>query len=172
MPAAIHTEALPLFATLRDGDDELHLEIRMSDGQKAAFVTVDIAFPELAHRLVEFLNVSAEGGWQDAERLRMLSDAIYENKRTGSTEPLDARRLELLEAFHERLLERTDLEARQADVTRRFGNAPGFQEFARMQGLNITPTDPHTLTSRKGLFPATYFEDETEYAWRGWANRK
>jgi len=39
--------------------DEIHLECRMSDGQKGAFVVVDGDFPELARKLHDFLNADA-----------------------------------------------------------------------------------------------------------------
>ena len=43
-----------VYATVRDaceadgGDPELHIECRMSDGQKGAFAVVDAEFPEMA----------------------------------------------------------------------------------------------------------------------------
>lgn len=45
-----------IHATIRDGGDELHIECRMSDGQKGAFVQVDKEFPELADEICAFLN--------------------------------------------------------------------------------------------------------------------
>jgi len=44
------------YATVRDGDDEWHVECRFSDGQKYAAVTVDKPFEKLAHKIATFLN--------------------------------------------------------------------------------------------------------------------
>jgi hypothetical protein len=41
--------------TQRETEDEWHLKCRMSDGQKGAFVKVDIDFPELADKIEDFL---------------------------------------------------------------------------------------------------------------------
>lgn len=51
------------YATVRDAIsdnnmDELHIECRMSDGQKGAFIVVDSDFPELAQRIAAWLNTS------------------------------------------------------------------------------------------------------------------
>ncbi len=43
-------------ATVRDGDDEWHIECRFSDGQKIAAVTVDREFERLAHQISDGLN--------------------------------------------------------------------------------------------------------------------
>lgn len=48
-------EPMVRFATVRDGGDEWHVECRMSDGQKGAFVTVDSQFPGLAHQIAAAL---------------------------------------------------------------------------------------------------------------------
>lgn len=45
-------------ATVRDADDELHIECRFSDGQKFAAVRVDSDFPELANRIASFLSAN------------------------------------------------------------------------------------------------------------------
>lgn len=58
------------FCTLRDGDGETHIECRMSDGQKGAFVVVDESFPELAQRIASFLN-----GGGDVSRESALEEA-------------------------------------------------------------------------------------------------
>ena len=48
------TEPILNYATVREADDtkngfrELHIECRMSDGQKGAFATVDYEFPKMA----------------------------------------------------------------------------------------------------------------------------
>ena len=42
-------------ATVRDAGGELHIECRMSDGQKGAFVRVDAEFPGLADRIANVL---------------------------------------------------------------------------------------------------------------------
>lgn len=42
-------------ARLRDAGDEWHIECRMSDGQKGAFIRVDIEFEELAELITEAL---------------------------------------------------------------------------------------------------------------------
>jgi hypothetical protein len=44
------------YCTVRDGDDEWHIECRFDDGQKFAAVKVAIEFPQLAHRIADFLN--------------------------------------------------------------------------------------------------------------------
>jgi len=46
-----------LFTTVRDGDDEWHIECRFSDGQKFAAVKVDKEFEGLADRISRFLNL-------------------------------------------------------------------------------------------------------------------
>ena len=56
---AVSEEPTVTFATVRDGLDEWHVECRMSDGQKGAFVTVDREFEQLAHRIADALNASA-----------------------------------------------------------------------------------------------------------------
>lgn len=43
-------------ATVREADDELHIECRFSDGQKFAAVRVDSDLPELANRIASFLS--------------------------------------------------------------------------------------------------------------------
>lgn len=48
------------YVGVRETDDEWHLECRMSDGQKGALVTVDIAFEGLAHEIADYLNRTAE----------------------------------------------------------------------------------------------------------------
>ena len=48
-----------LFVTLRDADDELHIECRFDDGQKFAAVRVGAGFNNLAARIVNFLNQEA-----------------------------------------------------------------------------------------------------------------
>jgi hypothetical protein len=169
----MRTEAVPLLATLRETDDlAIHLECWFSDGQKFAPIAVDAQFPELAHRLVEFLNASAETGWLDTARYRRLGDALYPAEQVAGKAGLDARRREMLEALLARPLKAAEAEAVKADITQRFGNRPGFEAYAKQQGLDIMPVDPETLQSRNGLFPATFLDDSTEYAWRGWANRK
>lgn len=50
------------FCTMRDATDncdleEIHLECRMSDGQKGASIIVDADFPELAKKIHDFLNL-------------------------------------------------------------------------------------------------------------------
>lgn len=45
-----------IFCTVRDGDDEWHIECRFDDGQKFAAITVDYDFPQLAHKIADFLN--------------------------------------------------------------------------------------------------------------------
>lgn len=50
------SEPTVLFATLREAEDQIHLECRMSDGQKGVFVIVDSAFPGLAADIALFLN--------------------------------------------------------------------------------------------------------------------
>lgn len=40
-----------------DGDREWHIECRMTDGQKGAFVRVDIECEALATRICEYLNI-------------------------------------------------------------------------------------------------------------------
>lgn len=43
-------------ATVRDGDDEWHIECRFSDGQKFAAIRVDKSFEKLAHQICADLN--------------------------------------------------------------------------------------------------------------------
>lgn len=52
------TEPSLTYVTLRDAGEELHLECRMSDGQKGAFVRVDSEFPQLAERILQALTPS------------------------------------------------------------------------------------------------------------------
>lgn len=44
------------FCAVRDGGDEWHIECRMSDGQKGAFVVVDKEFEALAEQVATLLN--------------------------------------------------------------------------------------------------------------------
>lgn len=53
-----HDEPNVIKATVRDADDELHIECRFSDGQKFAAVRVDSDFPELANRIASFLSAN------------------------------------------------------------------------------------------------------------------
>jgi len=55
------SEPKVISATVRDGEDELHIECRFDDGQKFAAVTVAAEFEELAQAICEFLN-NAGGG--------------------------------------------------------------------------------------------------------------
>jgi len=50
------TEPTVQFATVRDGDNEWHIECRFSDGQKFAAVTIAKPFEQLAHNIADFLN--------------------------------------------------------------------------------------------------------------------
>ena len=52
------------YATVRDGDDELHLECRMSDGQKGAFITVSSEFPKLAFKICMLLEKEYESEYK------------------------------------------------------------------------------------------------------------
>lgn len=64
-PSLIH-------ATVRDAGDEFHIECRMSDGQKGAFITVDGEFPQLAGIVLDALHnhlaalrqAEAQEGWK------------------------------------------------------------------------------------------------------------
>jgi hypothetical protein len=47
---------MPTYATLRDGEDETHLECRFSDGQKYAAVTVDVDCETLAGFVLYAIN--------------------------------------------------------------------------------------------------------------------
>lgn len=49
------SEPTVIYATVRETEDEFHIECRMSDGQKGAFVRVDIEFEELAFKIANFL---------------------------------------------------------------------------------------------------------------------
>ena len=51
----VPVEPTVIFCTQRMCEDEIHIECRMSDGQKGAFVKVDIEFPELADKIEAFL---------------------------------------------------------------------------------------------------------------------
>jgi len=44
------------FATIRECEDDYHIECRFADGQKYAAVTVDIAQEKMAHDICDFLN--------------------------------------------------------------------------------------------------------------------
>jgi len=46
----------------------------------------------------------------------------------------------------------------------------GFEKWATGQGLSLEPVGARMKT-RGGVPLPTYFEDQTEFAWRGWANR-
>ena len=48
------------YATQRCAEDEIHIECRMRDGQKGAFIIIDARFPELADEIVVYLNFAAE----------------------------------------------------------------------------------------------------------------
>lgn len=49
-------------ATVRDGEDTWHIECRLSDGQKGAFIRVDKEFEGLAEEIADFLNNAAPQG--------------------------------------------------------------------------------------------------------------
>ena len=71
------------YATIRDAVDELHIECRMSDGQKGAFITVDAAFPELAERVLAALtacNGISTARLQEYIQHGGLSKALWERK--------------------------------------------------------------------------------------------
>lgn len=44
------------YATVREGDEELHIECRFDDGQKFAAVKVEDGFDGLAHGICDWLN--------------------------------------------------------------------------------------------------------------------
>lgn len=46
----------------------------------------------------------------------------------------------------------------------------GFEKWATGQGMNLEPVGA-AMRTRGGVALPTYFEDATEFAWRGWANR-
>jgi hypothetical protein len=51
------SEPKVVMATVRVADDEQHhIECRFDDGQKFVAVTVEYGFPNLAHRIAEFLS--------------------------------------------------------------------------------------------------------------------
>ena len=58
-----------MMATIRDAENEIHIECRFSDGQKFAAVKVDPYFPQLAQALVAYMN--AELAPDDIELLGM-----------------------------------------------------------------------------------------------------
>jgi hypothetical protein len=68
-------------ATVRDADDELHIECRFSDCQKFAAVRVDSDFPELANRIASFLsaNTSLEARYPVGSMAWLCS--FFERKR-------------------------------------------------------------------------------------------
>jgi hypothetical protein len=48
----------------------------------------------------------------------------------------------------------------------------GFIKFAKLQGYNLKRTiETSGITTELGIGPATFYYDNTEHAWRGWANR-
>jgi hypothetical protein len=56
-------------ATVRDGDDEWHIECRFDDGQKYAAIRVDKEQEDLADAICAFLNARARGtSAQDGRR--------------------------------------------------------------------------------------------------------
>lgn len=80
------SEGFVKHATVRDADDELNIECRMSDGQKGAFVTVDAQFPELANRIAEFLSSGEATGVQSRPTLRVwLGEMPESNGKTNYT---------------------------------------------------------------------------------------
>ena len=77
-PAA--SEPTVTYATIRDGDDELHIECRFSDGQKFAAITVDKDFPGLAQTVANAL--AAHPAQQTAsETVARWSDRRFYNRR-------------------------------------------------------------------------------------------
>lgn len=48
-------------ATIRECEDGFHIECRMSDGQKGAFIIVDLDYPELANTVVDSLKKDYPG---------------------------------------------------------------------------------------------------------------
>lgn len=47
-----------------------------------------------------------------------------------------------------------------------------FSAFAKQQGYDLTTCAYHgSITTADGVGPATYWNDDTEHAWRGWANK-
>ena len=71
------TEPTVTHCTLRDGGDETHIECRMTDGQKGAFVRVDCEFTDLAKRICDFLNGSSTSGMaMIVGRAPSIADAI------------------------------------------------------------------------------------------------
>lgn len=65
-------------ATIRDADDELHIECRFSDGQKFAAVTVAAEFEDLARSICEFLNRDGKPAMPDLiERAKVMERITY-----------------------------------------------------------------------------------------------
>lgn len=59
MSEPLEPEPEIIYATVRDGYDEWHIECRFADGQKYAAVKVSREFENLAHRICDYLNRSA-----------------------------------------------------------------------------------------------------------------
>jgi hypothetical protein len=62
------------YCTVRDGGDDWHIECSFADGQKFAAVQVDIEFPQLAHRIANFLNSIGKDNERDVYDIQ-ISDS-------------------------------------------------------------------------------------------------
>ncbi|QRE00446.1 hypothetical protein [Burkholderia phage BCSR52] len=48
-----------------------------------------------------------------------------------------------------------------------------FAQFAKQQGYDLTTCEQKgVISTRYGLGPSTYWNEDTEHAWRGWANAR
>jgi hypothetical protein len=82
-------EPTVIYATVRDAVEDLHIECRMSDGQKGAFITVDVEFPELAHRVAAMLSPTPEQRTATqslAQRDKARNDALEEAAKVCDSE--------------------------------------------------------------------------------------
>lgn len=62
------------YATVRDGVDEWHIECRLSDGQKGAFITIDYGMEWLADEVCRLLNTQSPEPVQDGTTNQLPND--------------------------------------------------------------------------------------------------
>lgn len=71
-----------------------------------------------------------------------------------------------------RWLSRSLVKAQAADHSRQAQGVDDFDAFAKQQGYNLmTCAELGSIKTHGGIGPATFWSDDTEHAWRGWANR-
>ena len=70
------SDEMPTFCTMRDGDDEIHLECRFPNGEKYAAVTICDSKIELANFLNNAINTRADDQAEKDRVMEVMAEAL------------------------------------------------------------------------------------------------